>query len=257
MDELAESFPRKLFFLFLSLLVAAGLMLFTAILVSPTTKAAFRKELKQPPAVHLSQAIGFAGSTLAAGLPKASANSGLIPKYVAQTTSVSMLIRPDGSTRIPTIPSLPDTAVAAATPAPAPAQQPAATLPVQPASFAKPLASPTPRCAGANLYAWGKCTWWAFARRAQTNDPIPNNWGNAYSWAAAARANGYLVNHQPSPGAIMQTGGGLGHVAFVESVDHDGSWHISEMNVVGINQVDYKTNPAGLAANYYFIHDKV
>jgi surface antigen len=47
---------------------------------------------------------------------------------------------------------------------------------------------------------------------------------------------------------------GLGHVAFVESVSLDGTWNISEMNVLGLDVVDYKSMPASAAADYNFIH---
>jgi surface antigen len=110
-----------------------------------------------------------------------------------------------------------------------------------------------------DLYAWGNCTWWVFIRRFQIGDSIPNTWGNATNWAYASGRDGYLVDHHPTPGSIMQISGvdyGLGHVAFVESVDPDGTWHISEMNVQGLDVVDNKAEPASAAAYYSFIHDK-
>ena len=106
-------------------------------------------------------------------------------------------------------------------------------------------------------YAWGNCTWWVFIRRSQIGELIPNSWGNAATWAVRAQADGYLVDHTPAYGAIMQISdvdGGLGHVAFVESVNPDGSWTISEMNVKGLDVVDYKTLSAADAAGYSFIH---
>lgn len=110
-------------------------------------------------------------------------------------------------------------------------------------------------------YAWGNCTWWAAMRRSQIGEPIPNSWGNAATWATRAQADGYLVDNTPSYGAIMQTpyvDNGLGHVAFVESVNPtDGSWTISEMNVEGLDVVDYKTLSAADAANYNFIHTQL
>jgi surface antigen len=118
-----------------------------------------------------------------------------------------------------------------------------------------PVAAPLP--AGSNGYAWGNCTWWAAARRAQLGQPIPNSWGNAASWAVRAGRDGYRVDHSPSPGAIMQTpysAGGLGHVAIVEQVDADGTWHISEMNVLGLNIVDHAARTAAAATHYSFIH---
>jgi surface antigen len=109
-------------------------------------------------------------------------------------------------------------------------------------------------------YAWGNCTWWVDMRRAQIGEPIPNTWGNAATWALYAAEDGYLVDQTPSYGAIMQISNvdnGLGHVAFVESVDPDGTWHISEMNVLGLDIVDDKAMPPSAAANYNFIHNKV
>jgi surface antigen len=106
-------------------------------------------------------------------------------------------------------------------------------------------------------YAWGNCTWWVFILRSQISEPIPNSWGNAATWAVRAAADGYLVNDTPSYGAIMQIAdvdGGLGHVAFVESVNPDGSWTISEMNVKGLDVVDQKTLSAEDAEDYSFIH---
>jgi surface antigen len=110
-----------------------------------------------------------------------------------------------------------------------------------------------------DYYAWGNCTWWTAMRRAQIGEPIPNSWGNAATWAYYARLDGYTVDNTPSYGAIMQTSdvdNGLGHVAFVESVDSDGTWHISEMNVLGLDVVDYKSMPASEAADFNFIHTK-
>ena len=103
-------------------------------------------------------------------------------------------------------------------------------------------------------YAWGNCTYWAALRRAQTGNPIPNTWSDATYWASRARADGYTVDHTPTVGAIMQTSGGIGHVAFVEAVSKDGSWRISEMNARGFNVVDYRTLSASAAALYSFIH---
>jgi surface antigen len=110
---------------------------------------------------------------------------------------------------------------------------------------------------GGDGYAFGYCTYWAAMRRAQIGDPVPNNWGNASTWADGAEAMGLLVNHTPSYGAIMQTSGGYGgegHVAFVESVNSDGSWTISEMNYAGWDVVDNRTLPASDASLYNFIH---
>jgi surface antigen len=109
-----------------------------------------------------------------------------------------------------------------------------------------------------DLYAWGNCTYWVFLLRKQAGNPIPNTWGNAATWAERAALDGYLVDHNPTAGSIMQISdvdNGLGHVAYVESVNPtDGSWTISEMNVKGLDIVDTKTLPASAAQGYNFIH---
>ncbi len=107
-----------------------------------------------------------------------------------------------------------------------------------------------------DTYAYGNCTYWAYLRRQQIGEVIPTTWGNANTWAIRAIADGYVVDHTPSYGAIMQTTfGALGHVAFVESVDPvSGSWTISEMNVVGWDVIDNQTMTAAQASLYSFIH---
>ncbi len=108
-------------------------------------------------------------------------------------------------------------------------------------------------------YDYGNCTYWVALRRMQVGLPIPNTWGNAITWASrAARYGGYTINHTPARFAIMQDPnalGGLGHVAFVESVNSlTGQWTISEMNRVGWDEVDYRTLSAAAASQYNFIH---
>ncbi len=110
-------------------------------------------------------------------------------------------------------------------------------------------------------YDYGECTYWVALKRIQIGEPVPNTWGNAITWAIRAAADGYIVNHIPSFGAIMQdpnAPGGLGHVAFVESVNKStGQWTISEMNRVGWDEVDKRTLTASDASKYYFIHQKL
>lgn len=105
-----------------------------------------------------------------------------------------------------------------------------------------------------NRYAPGNCTWYAYERRMQLGRPIGSFWGNGSAWASSARAAGFTVNNSPAPGAIMQNGGGYGHVAVVESVDGAGNVTVSEMNYAGYNVVSSRTLSAGQAAGYNFIH---
>ncbi len=110
-----------------------------------------------------------------------------------------------------------------------------------------------------DLYAYGNCTYWVYLLRKQINEPIPNNWGNANTWAIRAENDGYVVNHTPTIGSIMQTSAGaLGHVAFVTGVNLlNNTWTISEMNVIGWDMVDTKTLPMAQDINYSFIHNPI
>lgn len=81
-----------------------------------------------------------------------------------------------------------------------------------------------------NKYAWGNCTWYAYERRMQLGNPVGSFWGNASTWAYSAGVAGYLVDGNPTPGAVMQNGGGWGHVAIVEAINPGISVTISEMN---------------------------
>ncbi len=108
---------------------------------------------------------------------------------------------------------------------------------------------------GRDLYDYGNCTYWAALRRIQIGHQIPNTWGNANTWAERAALDGYQVDHNPAVNSIMQTSAGFyGHVAFVEAVDEQGNWTISEMNVIGYDQLDTKTLSPAMAKWFYFIH---
>ncbi|TME07228.1 MAG: LysM peptidoglycan-binding domain-containing protein [Chloroflexi bacterium] len=66
--------------------------------------------------------------------------------------------------------------------------------------------------------------------------------GDAGWWYENARAQGYPVGSVPKVGAIMVTWESyLGHVAYVESVNSDGSWTVSEMNYVAFDVIDWRT----------------
>lgn len=108
-----------------------------------------------------------------------------------------------------------------------------------------------------DLYDYGYCTYWAALRRLQINLPIPNDWGNAATWSSRARVAGYQVDHTPSVGSIMQdsnAANGLGHVAFVESVNENGTWEVSEMNYKGWDEVDTRLISADQSQRFNFIH---
>ena len=108
-----------------------------------------------------------------------------------------------------------------------------------------------------NTYAWGNCTWWAYAMRRWANSPIPNTWGNANTWDDNAKRDGYIVNDTPAAGAVFQTDEGpYGHVAYVIEVNQiSGDWKISEMNARGLNVVSQRTFSKEVAKSYKFIHN--
>lgn len=96
-----------------------------------------------------------------------------------------------------------------------------------------------------NTYYRGYCTWYAKNKRPD----LPNRMGDAISWPSSARAAGFLVNFTPSPGAIGQYGN---HVVYVESVNGNGTFNLSEMNYEGFGVVSSRSNvsPSG----WQFIH---
>ena len=109
-----------------------------------------------------------------------------------------------------------------------------------------------------NTYTWGNCTYWVFAMRLWAGKPIPTWWGNANTWDENAIRDGYVVDHTPAVGAIMQSDElDLGLVAYVIEVNPDtGQWKISEMNAPHLNVISTRTFSADAAKFYDFIHDK-
>jgi surface antigen len=97
----------------------------------------------------------------------------------------------------------------------------------------------------AGAYPGGWCTWYAWYRA-----PALTGLGNAWQWAANARARGLPVSSVPQVGATavfqpgVQGAGGGGHVAHVEAVLGGGWLLVSEMNFAwnggGFGLVDYR-----------------
>ena len=106
--------------------------------------------------------------------------------------------------------------------------------------------SNTPVTGSGGKFPYGYCTWWVAHRR-----NVPWN-GNAYEWWSNARLFGFAEGQVPMAGAIMVQGiswtSPVGHVSYVESVNADGSFTVSEMNYGGWGRVDYRTikSTAGL-----------
>jgi len=99
---------------------------------------------------------------------------------------------------------------------------------------------------GGNGYDFGYCTWYV-----ATQIAVPNNWGNAATWAYYAALSGWNVSSSPTIGAIAQTAEGYaGHVAVVTGVG-DGTVTITEMNgPAGWGRVDTRTVPTSEFPHY-------
>lgn len=105
---------------------------------------------------------------------------------------------------------------------------------------------------GPDTFPYGQCTYYAATRRDVT-------WGgNAWVWYAAA-AGIRPEGHVPVEGSLVVFGiGWAGHVAYVEHVNPDGSFVISEMNYYanggGWGVVDRRTIPANDSTIIGFIY---
>jgi LysM repeat protein len=86
----------------------------------------------------------------------------------------------------------------------------------------------------------GWCTWYVATKRNVT-------WrGDAGYWYYNASAQGYPVGPTPKVGSIMVTWESwAGHVAYVESINPDGSWVVSEMNWIAFNVINERTIKPG------------
>src|SRR5207244_1327700 len=79
----------------------------------------------------------------------------------------------------------------------------------------------------------GWCTYYVATKRNVTWN------GDAGYWYQNAAASGYAVGPTPKVGSIMVTWESwAGHVAYVEAVNSDGSWVVSEMNWVAFDVID-------------------
>ncbi len=104
---------------------------------------------------------------------------------------------------------------------------------------------------GSNGYDYGYCTWYV-----ANNIAVPNNWGNAATWAYYAAQSGWNVSHSPTVGAIGQTpyaAGGQGHVVIIRAVSANGQEiKFSDMNgLAGWDRIGYSGwVPASTFPNY-------
>jgi len=128
---------------------------------------------------------------------------------------------------------------------------PVATVSAQPStsstSSLQRHAPTTSRASSAgNTYYYGYCTWYAKQRRPD----LPNRLGNGGQWVMNAAAQGYATGTTPRAGAIAET---YGHVAYVESVNGDGTMVISDMNgPAGFGAISTRTVPVSQYFGYIY-----
>ena len=87
-----------------------------------------------------------------------------------------------------------------------------------------------------NKFPVGWCTYYVATKRNVTWN------GDAGFWYQNASYQGYAVGPTPRVGSIMVTWESwAGHVAYVEAVNPDGSWVVTEMNWVAFDVIDERT----------------
>lgn len=103
-----------------------------------------------------------------------------------------------------------------------------------------------------NTYPPGQCTWYVYNRLVEAGSPHYNYLGNGQDWVRGLVLKGWKFSNKPVAGAVCSTTGGFdgtfpmyGHVSYVEYVNPDGTFLISECNYNGVqNRIHWgvKTN---------------
>ncbi|HEO7992987.1 TPA: CHAP domain-containing protein [Streptococcus agalactiae] len=110
-----------------------------------------------------------------------------------------------------------------------------------------PSAATVSRSLNGNTYPIGQCTWYVYNRLSEAGAPAVNWLGNGQDWVRNLVAKGWTFSNKPVAGAVCSTAGGFdytmptyGHVSYVEHVNGDGTFLVSECNVMGIqNQIHW------------------
>lgn len=98
-----------------------------------------------------------------------------------------------------------------------------------------------------NTYPVGQCTWYVYNRLVEAGAPHYNYLGNGQDWVRGLVARGWTFSKTPVAGAVCSTAGGFdftyaeyGHVSYVEYVNPDGTFLVSECNYLGVqNQIHW------------------
>ena len=106
-----------------------------------------------------------------------------------------------------------------------------------------------------NTYKKGQCTYYVFERVKNDGNKINNTWSDAKHWDKKAIDDGYIVDRNPKKGSILQSSKGkYGHVAYIETINEDGSIQVSEMNYTQPYEITKRTIHTYDIKNYYYIH---
>lgn len=107
-----------------------------------------------------------------------------------------------------------------------------------------PSSATVTRSLSGNYYPVGQCTWYVANRLIEAGhgaSALSSNNGNGQDWVRNLVAKGWTFSNTPVAGAVVSVAGGFGytlpsygHVAYVEYVNEDGSFLISECNVSGV-----------------------
>lgn len=123
-----------------------------------------------------------------------------------------------------------------------------------------PWADSTPDEPDGLGYLTRECTSYAAWKRASVGKSVGNNWGNAGDWSGNAAAQGWSVDQNPRAGDVIvfpaySPGvGGYGHVAYVESVNSNGTVNLSEYNYGQPYTFSQRSNVNPWSYNASFIH---
>lgn len=106
---------------------------------------------------------------------------------------------------------------------------------------------------GGATYPVGQCTWYVYNRLVETGQVTDfsgtySYLGNGQDWVRSLGLKGWKTSSTPSVGAVVSTKGGFdstfpsyGHVGYVEYVNPDGSFLVSECNYNGVqDKVHYR-----------------
>ena len=99
-------------------------------------------------------------------------------------------------------------------------------------------------------FPFGQCTYYV-----ATKVEIPWH-GDAWTWYTNAQTAGWQVGTTPRVGSVMVTWESrtFGHVSYVESINADGTWVVSEMNYIGWGVIDQRTVRPGSVPLIGFVY---